>query len=50
MPLRWFTLLLLLTATFGVAQEPESSDADKPRVAPANTGDYSGLAIPAAIV
>ncbi len=46
MPLRWFTLLLLLTATFGVAQEPESSDADKPRVAPANTGDYSGLAIP----
>ncbi len=46
MPLRWPLLTLLLVASVGVAQEPEPSDADKARVAPADTNNYSGLAIP----
>lgn len=46
MPLRWLTLALLLTASIAAAQEPEPSDADRPRVAPADSNDHSGLALP----
>lgn len=46
MPLRWLTFVLLLTASLGLAQEPEPSEADQPSVAPANSNHYSGLALP----